>query len=129
MSNSSYNSLPVYQKSIALRDLSTAIATYFSQDSNLFKLKRSAGLRQHIANSLSVDSRLISKQIEKAVTSDSYEVRMKSALFINVITKNIISYCNGLEHDGVKEKEYVYLLRKELKSFRSSFKQWRKSLK
>jgi len=129
MSNSSYNTLPVYKKSIALRDLSNAIAAHFSQDSSLFKIKRSSGLRQHIANSLFVDSRLISKQIEQAETSDSHEVRMKSALFINVITRNIKSYCNGLEHDGVKELEYLHLLRKELKSFRSSYKQWRKSLK
>ena len=128
MSNTSYISLPVYQKSIVLRDLSNAIATYFSQDSNLFKLKRSASLRQHIAKSIFVDSRLISKQIERAATTDSYEVRMKSALYINAITRNIISYCNGLEHDGVKEKEYVHLLRRELKSFRTSFKLWRKSL-
>lgn len=128
MRNSPYSSLPVYRKSLALRDLSTAIATYFSGDTNFLKLRYTASLRVHIAISLFTDSSLISKQIEQAETSNSYEVRMKSATFINVITRNILCYCNGLEHDGVKEKEYVNLLRRELKSFRRYFKQWRKSL-
>ena len=128
MQNTPYSSLPIYKKSLALRDLSSSIATYFSKDTNLFKLKRSAGLREHIANALYTDSNLISKQIEQAETSNSYEIRMKSAMYINTITRNILYYCNGLEHDGVKEKEYVNLLRRELKSFRRSFKQWRKSI-
>lgn len=128
MQNSAYNSLPVYKKSLALRDLSSAIAAYFSSDSTFFKLKRTASLREHIAFSIFTDSSLISQQIKQAETSNSYEVRMKSATYINVITRNILYYCNGLEQDGVKEKEYVNLLRRELKSFRKSFKQWRKSL-
>lgn len=128
MQNAPYSSLPIYQKSLALRDLSNAIATYFSKESNFFKLKKSAGLREHIANSIFTDSTLISKQIEQAETSNSYEVRMNSATFINIITRNIMYYCNGLEQDGVKEKEYINLLRRELISFRMSFKQWRKSL-
>ena len=60
--------------------------------------------------------------------SSSVNQRMQNAGFINIITHNIISYCNGLEKDGVKEKEYISLLRKELRTFRKSFKQWRSSL-
>ena len=128
MQNTPYNLLPVYKKSLEIKDLGSAIASYFSNDSNLFKLKKTAGLRESIASSLFTDSNLISQQIQQAATSNSYETRMQSATFINVITKNLASYCNGLDHDGVAEKEYVNLLRRELKSFRVSFKQWRKSL-
>lgn len=42
--------------------------------------------------------------------------------------QNINSYCTGLEKDGVKEKEYLNLLRKEIRSFRKSFKKWTGSL-
>jgi len=129
MQNTTYTSLPVYKKSLVIRDLSVAIATYFSKEKNLFKLKRTAGLRDHIANSLRVDADLIAKQIKRASTSKSYETRIQSATYINIITRNLNSYCNGLDFDGVKEKEYLNLLRKELKSFRFSYKQWRKSLK
>ena len=129
MHNTPYTSLPVYKKSLEIRDLSTAIASYFSKENNFFKLKRTAGLRDHIASSLCIDADLISKQIKQAATSNSYETRVQSATFINIITRNLNSYCNGLDHDGVKEKEYLNLLRTELKSFRVSFKQWRKSLR
>jgi hypothetical protein len=53
---------------------------------------------------------------------------MKSASFINIMIGNIISYCNGLENDGLKEREYLDLLRKEIHSFRRSFKKWRKAI-
>lgn len=129
MQNTRYNALPIYKKSLALHDLSAAVAAYFSNDAHLLKLKRTASLREHVANALFTDSNLISKQIEKVATSNSYETRMQSITFINTITRNLMSYCNGLDYDGVKEKEYLNLLRRELKSFRISFKQWRKSLK
>ncbi len=128
MQNTPYNLLPIYQKSLEIRDISSAMASYFSNDSTFFKLKKTASLRENIARSLFTDSNLISQQIQQAATSSSYETRMQSVSFINIITRNLASYCNGLDYDGVKEKEYVNLLRRELKSFRKSFKQWRKSL-
>ncbi len=129
MKHTPYYALPVYQKSLALHDLSSAVASYFSKEKHILKLKKTASLREQIASSLFIDSNLIAKQIEQAVTTNSYEARLQSASFINTITRNLSSYCNGLDYDGVKEKEYVNLLRRELKSFRVSFKQWRKSLK
>ena len=128
MKNSNFNTLPVYQKSLALRDLSDAIANYFSYDSDFFSLSKKSGLRSDIVKALLTDTSLITSTIEKATTSESGAIRKKNIVFINIMTRNILSYCNGLEKDGVKEKEYVNLLRMEIKSFRSYFKQWRKSL-
>jgi hypothetical protein len=53
---------------------------------------------------------------------------MRSATFINIMIRNINSYCTGLEKDGVREKEYLNLLRKEINSFRASFRKWRQNL-
>ncbi|MDT0608186.1 hypothetical protein [Croceitalea rosinachiae] len=128
MKNSSFNTLPVYQKSLVLKDLSTAIANYFSYDSDFFTANRKSGLRADIAKALCIDASLISSTIEKATSSKSTTTRSKNIVFINIMTRNILSYCNGLENDGVKEKEYINLLRKEIKTFKSYFKQWRKSL-
>jgi thioredoxin-related protein len=54
---------------------------------------------------------------------------MKSVLFVHIMTRNILSYCNGLEKDGVKEKEYLNLLRREIKLFRILYKKWKRSLR
>lgn len=126
MSNT-YNSLPVYQKSLVLRDLSSALAQYFSHDAKMITPK-TLGLRAIIAESLVTDASLIPTTIAQVYQTDSRYIRLKNATFINVITRNILSYCNGLEKDGVKEREYLQLLRKEIKIFRKSFKQWRKSI-
>jgi len=127
MERSSLNSLGVYRKSLALRDLSEAVASYFSYNRDMLSLRKYDSIRDDITQSLMTDAVLITKEVEQAALSNSYSVRMKSLTFINIMTRNILAYCNGLERDGVKEKEYLNLLRKEIKVFRSSFKKWRKS--
>lgn len=128
MDNRNFTALPVYQKSLVVKNLSDAIANYFSYDSDFFVLNEKSSLRSDIARALLTDASLISATLVKASSSKSRSVRTKNIVFINIITRNILSYCNGLEKDGVKEKEYLNLLRKEIKTFRAYFKQWRKSL-
>ncbi|NAS11180.1 hypothetical protein GTQ38_04160 [Flavobacteriaceae bacterium R33] len=120
--------IPVYRKALDLCVMSREIASYVSYNQNLLKLYQSNSLKDHIADSLLTDTILISQQIAKAETSKSHTVRIKSANFINVMIRNINSYCTGLEKQGVKEKEYLSLLREEIRTFRKSFKAWRKSL-
>jgi len=127
MENKAYSSLPLYKNSLVLRDLSNALSYYFTSESQACTPK-TMGLRAVIAESLVTDASLLPLTIEEVYKSSSLNNRLKSATFINIITRNIISYCNGLEKDGVKEREYIQLLRKELKTFRKSFKKWRKSL-
>ena len=120
--------LPVYRKAMELCSMSREIASFVSQNKDLLKLYQSNSLRDNIADSLLTDAILIPQQIAQAESTESYVVRMKSASFINIMIGNIISYCNGLEKDGLKEREYLDLLRKELNSFAKSFKKWRKSI-
>ena len=127
MEKNGINSLPVYKNSLALRDLSGALAHYFSSEGKVFS-RKTLGLRTIIAESIATDASLIPVTIEKAYTSNSLHNRLKNVTFITIIMRNIISYCNGLEKDGIKEKEYLQLLRKEIKTFQKSFKKWRKSL-
>ena len=128
MSHHNLSCVPVYRKSLELCSLSRAIASYVTFNKDLLKLYKSQSLRDIMAEALLTDAILIPQQIAKAEYSRSRSERMKSATFINVMIRNINSYCRGLEHDGVREKEYLKLLKKEVKSFRKSFKTWRKSI-
>ncbi|MEX0273640.1 MAG: hypothetical protein AB3N16_04605, partial [Flavobacteriaceae bacterium] len=127
MAHKNLRTLPVYRKALDLCYMSREIASYVTLNRDLLKLYSSNSLRDHIADSLLTDSILISKQIALAEGSKSYADRYRSVRYINIILKNINSYCTGLERDGVKEKEYLNLLRTEIKSFRTAFKEWRKS--
>jgi hypothetical protein len=128
MSYQSLRSLPVYRKALELCQMSREIASYVSFNKDLLKLYKSNSLRDIIADSLLTDTILIPQKIAQAESSSSPSERLKSATYINIMIRNINSYCTGLEKDGVREKEYLNLLREEIRSFRRSFKEWRKSL-
>jgi len=128
MSSQNLRTVPVYRKSLALCEMSREIASYVTFNKDLLKLYKSNSLRDIIADSLLTDVILIPQKIAIAESTSSYTERLKTTSYISVMIRNISSYCNGLEHDGVNEKEYLNLLRGEIAVFRSSFKKWRKSL-
>ncbi len=128
MSLHNLRTVPVYRRSLALCEMSREIASYVSFNKDLLKLYKSNSLRDIIADSLLTDAILIPQKIAIAETTNSYTERLKTTSYISIMIRNISSYCNGLEHDGVNEKEYLNLLRGEIAVFRSSFKKWRKSL-
>ncbi|MFS4493865.1 hypothetical protein [Maribacter sp. 2308TA10-17] len=128
MSSENLGAVKVYQKAESLYEISRHLVSYVSFNKDLVKLYQSNSLRDIIANSLLTDTRLISKNMAQALSSKSYSERLQNATFINIMIRNINSYCTGLEKDGVKEKEYLNLLRKEIKSFRKSFKKWIRTL-
>ncbi|ADY28187.1 hypothetical protein Celly_0352 [Cellulophaga lytica DSM 7489] len=123
------NTVPVYKKALSLCHTSRELASYFSYNKDLLQLYKSSSLRDIMANSILTDAILLPIQIEQAERSDCKHTKLHSIKFINTITRNILSYCNGLEHHGVKEKEYLNLLRTEITSFRKSYKNWRRSLR
>jgi hypothetical protein len=128
MSSKNLGSVPVYQKAQSLYELSSHLVSYISFNKDLVKLYSSTSLRDSIATSILTDAKLIATHITEAISSKSYKDRLQNASFVNIMIRNLNSYCIGLEKDGVKEKEYLQLLRHELKSFRSTFKKWRGSL-
>lgn len=129
MSSKNLGAIPVYQKALELREISKALASYVSVQTNVLSRCRSMSLRDTIADSLVNDTVLIPEQIAQAEYAQSYAERLSSASFINIMIRNINSYCLGLEKDGVKEKEYLNLLRAEIKSFRKSFTKWRRTIR
>ena len=121
--------LAVYQKALDLTTMSREIASYFSYNKDLFKLYESRSLRDSIADSIVQDADLIPEHIARAARSNSNSARLKYVGLTQIMIRNILSYCNGLEHDGVKEKEYINLFRKEIGSFRRSLNSWLKSIR
>ncbi|WP_298487751.1 hypothetical protein [uncultured Maribacter sp.] len=108
--------------------MSREIASYVSLNKDLLKLYQSNSLRDIIANSLLTDAILIPQKIAQAEYTKCKTERLKNALHINIMLRNMTSYCTGLEKDGLKEKEYINLLRKEVFTFKESFKNWRNSI-
>tara|TARA_R110002050_G_scaffold1281_1_gene9191 strand:+ start:77984 stop:78370 length:387 start_codon:yes stop_codon:yes gene_type:complete len=120
--------LPVYRKALDLCFISREIVAYVTHNKDLLHLYKSNSLRDIIADAILTDAILIPQKIELAERSDSLSIRTSTIQHINIMTKNILSYCTGLEKDGLKEKEYLNLLRQELKIFKKTYKIWKRSL-
>ena len=129
MSQRSLKHIPIYRKALNLCVMSREIASYVSFNKDLLRLYESHSLRDIMANSLLTDSILIPQKIAQTEFSNSNLERQKNVSFINIMIRNINSYCLGLEKDGVKETEYLHLLREELNSFRKSYKKWKSSFR
>jgi len=120
--------LPVYRKALDLCFISREIVSYVTNNKDLLSLYKSNRHRDIIADSLLTDVILIPQKIELAERSESLTIRTSTIQHINIMTKNILSYCKGLEKDGLQEKEYLNLLREEIKIFKKSYKIWKRSL-
>jgi len=108
--------------------MSREIVSYVSFNKDLLKLYESNSLRDSIANSLLTDAILIPQKIAQVEFSKCSSERMHAISFINIMIRNINSYLLGLEKDGVKEIEYLNLLRAEIRSFRKHYKKWQVSI-
>jgi len=128
MSKKNLQQIPIYRQALNLCFMSREIVSYISLNKDLLKLYESNSLRDSIANSLLTDTILIPQKIVDAEFSKSISERKHSISYINIMIRNINSYCRGLEKDGVKEIEYLNLLRTELRSFRKQYKKWKVSI-
>lgn len=122
-------SLTLYQKALALTTMSREIASYFSYNQDLLKLYKSRSLQDSIADHIVKDAHLIPEHIAQAANSKSNMDRLEYVNLTQIMIRNILSYCNGLEQMGVKEKEYLNLFRKEIGSFRRSLNSWIKNIR
>ncbi len=128
MSKKNLRHIPIYKKALELCYVSREIVSYVSFNKDLLKLYESNSLRDSIANALLTDTILIPQKIAKAERSISNTERLEQVSYINIMIRNMNSYCLGLEKDGVKELEYINLLRSEIKSFKRYFKRWKTSM-
>ncbi|MGB5315387.1 MAG: hypothetical protein WBN56_05255 [Robiginitalea sp.] len=128
MSTTGISHLPVYRRALELQTMSNAIAFCIASRRDFLNLYTSDSLRDQVTDALLTDTLLIRKQIALAASTRSLHIRRGSLQFISIMIRNLNSYCRGLEMDGVREREYLDLMQTELRSFRKSFKTWRKSL-
>lgn len=123
-----YKSLSIYRKAAELQTMGRAIAVCVNSNGQEVVRSKSESLRDQVAGSILTDAALIRKQVALAASTPSLSIRQNSLHFIQIMIRNLNSYCKGLEMDGVREREYLELMRQEIKGFRRSFVQWRKSL-
>jgi len=118
--------LPIYKKALDIFSLSQKISSYMRKDLSILSQDGTEDNAIYfsgdiIQQSLSLGPEILKAELEK----ESYsEKRYKHAETVKWLTKRLYNNCNRLEHCNSNGKDYLPLLRKELKKFRNLQHTW-----
>ncbi|MDR9456785.1 MAG: hypothetical protein RI572_05180 [Salegentibacter sp.] len=121
--NNTYH-LPVYRKALEIFKISRAMAAYFSDDKHVIEMDFSANPRHYQAGSLVTESLQLAPGIASAACAPNSESRLQRVKNIKAVAKNLKHLCRKLEGCGVKEVEFLNLLRKEIHLFDKMVSDW-----
>ena len=121
------NSL-IYQKSLDIFKLSRSVAAYITDDKDLVSMYRSGNKSDNYADNLVLNAFRLVPKIAEAESQENQRTKLKYAkslrYYIDVIYKN----CLQLESTKIQGRDFVKLLRKELKKFRKIHRNYVNSL-
>jgi len=121
------NSL-IYQKSLDIFKLSRSVAAYITDDKDLISMYRSGNRTDNYADNLVLNAFRLVPKIAETESQENKSAKLKYAkslrYYIDVIYKN----CIQLENTKIQGKDFVRLLRNELKKFRKIHKNYVNSL-
>ncbi len=116
--------LPVYRKALEIFKISRAMASYFSEGKNIMEMDLSANPRYHFAGSLVNESLQLAPGIASVATAKNNASRLRRINRIRNAAKNLRNYCKKLEFSGVKELEFLGMLRREIQQFDQMVNDW-----
>ena len=108
----------IYQKSIDVFKLSRSVASYITDDKDVISMYRSGDKSDNYADNLVMNAfRLVPKVVETE-TQESPTKKLKYAKSLRYFIDIIYQDCLKLERTKIQGKDFVRLLRNELKSLR-----------
>lgn len=122
------NQLVIYQKSLVIFKLARHIASYISNDKSVMAMYLSMNKIDKYADNLVMNAlRLVPKIVETECQENPY-LKLKYAKSLRYFIDGLYQNCLQLESTKIQGKDFVKLLRKELKKLRQIHKNYVKSL-
>lgn len=115
---------PIYQKAEDIFALSRSIATYLNYDLAALHSNGSENLNIYFSGDIVQQSISLGPEILKAESQLYSEQKYKYAASVERMTKLLYKNCDRLENANVSGKEFIKLLRKELKKFSKMYRIW-----
>jgi hypothetical protein len=112
------NQLIIYKKSLDIFKLSRRVAAYITDDKDLISMYKSGSLSDNYADNLVMNAYRLVPKIVEAETQNSLSLKLKYAKSLRYFIERIYLDCLKLESIKIQGKDYVQLLRKELKNLR-----------
>lgn len=122
------NQLVIYQKSLDIFKLSRRIASYITHDKDILSMYKSDKKADRYADSLVMDALGLVPQIAETENQKNPRLKLKYAKSLRSSIDRLYSNSIKLEKTKVQGKEFIKLLRKELKHLRKLHKLYVNSL-
>ncbi|SDS20673.1 hypothetical protein SAMN04487764_1692 [Gillisia sp. Hel1_33_143] len=125
---SNFNQLKVYQKAQEIFKVSRAIACIISDNKNVMEMGISNNYNYHFAGEIVSDSLRLVPSLAVVHNTSNSSLRLKRANNIRKSANRMLIKCRKLEFNGVKETEFLNLLKSEILQFENLFTDWLNNL-
>lgn len=116
--NTNLNNSIIYKKSLDIFRLSRSIASYITDDKDVISMYRSGSKIDNYADNLVMNAFHLVPKVVEVETQKSPSVKLKYAKSLRYFIDRLYLDCLQLEDARIQGKEFVIMLRKELKSLR-----------
>lgn len=128
MSQSDYNNSPVYRKAIEILHISRHISNYLVQDLSGLQPNGSEDRCIYFTGDIIQQSISLVPNILKAESEPFSEEKHKYAASVTRLTNMLYKNCERLELSNSNGREFLRILRFELKKFRKLQRIWKLTL-
>lgn len=115
---------PLYQKAMEIIILSRSISSYLNQDLSYLHVDGKEDLNIYFSGDIVQQSVSLAPEIEKAELERFSNKKYKHIASVKRLTNLLYKNCSRLEKSNSNGKEYLPLLRSELKKFRKLQHTW-----
>ncbi len=122
------NQLVIYRKSMDIFKLSRHIASYISYDKDILSMHKSLKKADKYASNLVMDALGLVPKIAETENQKNPKLKLKYAKSLRYFIDQLYDDCKQLEHTIIQGKDFLKLLRKELKKLREIHKHYVNSI-
>jgi hypothetical protein len=116
--------LPIYNKALEIFSLSRKISNYISYDLIPLHPDGSEDKNIYFSGDIVQQSESLLPEIIKAEVTPFFEKKHRHAATVSRLTNLLYKNCKRLEHCNSNGKDFLPILRKELKKFRQLQRYW-----
>ena len=131
MSNSAeqnINQSVIYRKSLDIFKLSRRVAAYITDDKDVISMYRSGNISDNYADNLVMNAFRLVPKIVETETQENPRLKLKYAKSLRYFIDRLYHSCLQLEKTKIQGKDFVVMLRRELKLLRKIHRGYVKSL-
>jgi len=121
---SHFSDLPIYKKAMDIIMLSRSISTYLNQDLSYLNPDGSEDRNIYFSGDIVQQSTNLAPEIINAERERFSDKKHKHLESLDLLTHRLYNNCERLEHSNSNGRDYLPILRGELRKFRKLQRSW-----